>query len=152
MPTIPDPHHVARVCPRNRVIRDREGSAVGVHPQLYKLREATPTRKRETYLSASYMEYFQGDRAECLKGCIKASAFPIASTDFMVVLNVGKVKQIGVRYNLKLKAVHDTANKKNPAYAKIEGTPPDPAHALLGALAASGVSALYAVKDIAGEE
>ncbi|MGO6938499.1 hypothetical protein [Rhizobium johnstonii] len=148
MPSIPDAHHVARVCPKNRVIRDREGRPIGVYPQLYRLREKTETRERETYLSACYVEFFGEDHSECLKGCVRTSAFPISSADFMVVLNAGKVRQIGTSYNLKLKVVHDTANKKNRAYARIEGTPPDPAHALLGALASTAVSTLVAVEDI----
>lgn len=148
MPNIPDAHHVARVCPKNRVIRDRKGRPVGVFPQLYKLREKTESRPREEYLSASYVEYFGDDRSECLKGCIRTSAFPVRPADFMVILNAGQVRQIGASYNLRVKVVHDTANKKNPAYAKIEGTPHDDSHSILGALASSAVSALVSVEDI----
>ncbi|TBA80350.1 hypothetical protein [Rhizobium ruizarguesonis] len=145
---IPDAHHVARVCPKNRVIRDGQGRPVGVFPQLYKLREKTDTRPREPYLSASYVEYFGNEHSQCLKSCVSTSAFPIKPADFMVILNAGKVRQIGATYNLKLKVVHDTANKSNPAYAKIVGTPHDATHAFLGALAATTVSLLISVEDI----
>ncbi|NEI22949.1 hypothetical protein GUK30_26465 [Rhizobium leguminosarum] len=145
---IPDGHHVARVCPKNRVIRDRQGRPVGVFPQLYKLREKTDTRPREEYLSASYVEFFGVEHAQCLKDCVRTSAFPVKAADFMVMLNAGLVRQIGASYNLRLKVVHDTANKKNPAYAKIVGTPHDPTHAILGALAATTVSTLVSVEDI----
>jgi hypothetical protein len=144
---IPDNHHYSRICPKNRVIR-HEGRAVGVHPQLFKLRDKSETREAETYLSGAYVEYYGTDQSKCLKACVAGTALKVTDKDFMVVLNAGVVRSTGNIHLVTLRVVHDSGNRRNPAYAQLIGTPRDPTHAILAALASSTVSRLVSIPDI----
>ncbi len=147
---IPDQHHVVRHCPKNRTIRV-SGEVVGVIPRLFELR----AHKNETYLSASYFEYFHGSAAERISQCIQATPREIKDTDFMVLMNVAKTKSIAKACKHNVRVLHETAHRSNPAYARIRGVPFDPKSVALTLLAKEAKDKLFAVgthRDISPQQ
>jgi len=141
--TIKDAHHVVRHCPRNRTIRTKEGVVVGVIPRLFELR----AKINETYLSASYFEYFDGDDATRISKSISATPKQISDSDYMVLMNVGKTKEIAKRCKHAVKVMHETKHKTNPAYAKIKGVPFDPSSVALQLFANEAKTKMFLVRD-----
>ncbi|NEI48625.1 hypothetical protein GR217_13050 [Rhizobium leguminosarum] len=127
---IDEQNHVLRFCPRNRTIR--EGNVVvGVHPTLFALRVDIS----ETYLSASFVEFFDGAPDEQIKAAADATPLTVGKDDYFLKLNVGAVKALGIKHKLPVKVTHVDNNKRNPAYAKIKGTPPDASHQWIAEMA-----------------
>lgn len=145
--TIPDAHHVVRHCPKNRTIRV-DGQVVGVIPRLFELRVA----KNEKYLSACYFEYFDGTDAERISKCIDATPREVKDVDYMVLMNVGKTKEIAQRCRHKIRILHETAHRTNPAYARIKGVPFDPQSVALTMFATEAKDKMFAVRTHRGLE
>lgn len=141
--TIPDEHHVARHCPRNRTIR-KEGVVVGVIPRLFELR----LHKNEKYLSASYLEYFDGTERARVKACVDATPREICDKDCMVVMNVGTTRSLAKKNDHTVRIVHKTDHKSNPAYAMIKGVPFDPSSTILALLAGEAKDKIFLVGDL----
>lgn len=118
---IPDDHHVVRHCPRGHSIREN-GKVTGVYPEFFKLRaEVGLSKTPETYLSASYYEYFGGAADDRMLRCLEATPRDIADSEAMVRLGVGLMLAQAKATKKKVRVSH-IGNKKNPAYAKITGT------------------------------
>ncbi|MDL2405198.1 hypothetical protein PY650_05925 [Rhizobium calliandrae] len=137
---IVDAHHVLRHCPRNRTIRDGK-TVVGVHPRLFTLR----TEINETYLSSSYIEFFDGTAQQQIGAAARAMPLKIGKDDYFVKLNVGTMRALGTKHKLAVKVTHVNSSKKNPAYAMIKGTPKDPSHEWIAAMADAVGSAVIKV-------
>ncbi len=137
---IPDGHHVVRHCPRNRTIRS-DGKIIGVIPRLFELR----AHKNETYLSACYFEFFDGDTKHRISESVKATPREISEKDCVVLMNVGVTKDIAKRHDHAVRVLHELAHHSNPAYARIKGVPFGPASAVMSLLAEEAGDMLFTV-------
>lgn len=140
---IPDEHHVVRHCPKNRTIREGD-EIVGVFPQLFELR----AHLNEDYLSSCYYEFFEGTPEERLLNCVEATPRNISDRDCMVVMNVGKTRQIAADNAANVRVVHQYDHPRNPAYAKIKGVPFDPSSAILALLAEEATDNIFVVSKL----
>lgn len=117
MPTpIAAEHHIARHCRNRHIIKDLEGLPISVFGDAFALREG------ETYLSAGWVEYFQGERfnqLSQLRNTMTATR-EIKRRDGFAVMNVGKVVEAGRTRSVRVRVLHEP-NADNPAYAAIRG-------------------------------
>jgi hypothetical protein len=116
-----DDHHVVRHCKKRLTIR-QAGQIVGVFPEAFQLRPATETREQETYLSAVYFEFFDGDNATRLISCCAAFEMQILPKDCLMRLCVGTIKEQGRKRQRSLRVTHEPY-QANLAYAAIRGLP-----------------------------
>jgi hypothetical protein len=140
---IDDAHHVVRHCRARHVERDDTAGICEVFP------EAMALRPGETYLSASYYEYFSGSRNERLRAVLTSlkSRYTVKPKDAMVVMNAGKIRKCGDERSLRLRVLHEPAAGKMD-YAAIRGIPADEDAQLSAMLCALAVRDITLVSDI----
>lgn len=143
---IPDEHHVVRYCKKRLLIRD-EGEIIGVFPELFHLRPASPTREQEKYLSAVYYEYFNGSSALQMAKCRDALPLTPKPKDALVRLSALSVREQGKKRKLSLRVTHE-AKRRAAAYAAIRGIPIVPDQQLSGLLANFAVVEVIEVSSI----
>lgn len=84
-------HHIVRHCGHQKV-EWVDGRVAGVFPQAFELRS-----EDEGYLSASWLEYFSGERAQQLRNTIavmRASGRKIGANSALVELSSGRVRPV----------------------------------------------------------
>ena len=145
---IADEQHVARHV-RSRLLQRQNGNVVGCFPQAFELRAATATREAETYLSASWLEFFVGDRATKLRQTLleMRNYLEVKAKDALAIANVGKIKEVGRVRNTRLRVLHEPAPPLAPAYAAIRGLRRDDTE-ILGLLAAEAVADMVEIAAI----
>ena len=122
---VPDKDHVIRHCKNRLVIRDEHGNPKDVFPDFFKLRVNRPGLDDEKYLSSSWAEYFDGsmkERAKLVAEVMSSATFKIKAKDSMVLLQVEKLKDCGLKEKTDIRVTHEP-NKTNPAYSAIRGVP-----------------------------
>jgi hypothetical protein len=130
---IDNDEHVARHV-RGRLVQRDGGRVLGCFPQAFELRPATPTRQAESYLSASWLEYFAGDRIVQLRATLaEMRSYPldIRAKDALAVANVGRIKEAGQTRDMNLRVLHEPRLPNAPAYAAIRGLRRDDAEILV---------------------
>jgi hypothetical protein len=145
---IDDKHHVARHV-RARLVLRQNGKAVACFPQAFELRPATPTREAETYLSASWFEFFDGDWEARLKATLAeiSGYLSVKPKDALAIANVGNIKEVGANRGAKLRVLHEPDPPLMPAYAAIRGVRSDDAE-LIELLAAEAFAETVEVSSI----
>jgi hypothetical protein len=143
---IPDEHHVVRYCKKNLTIRE-DGTIIGVFPEMFHLRAATPTRKQEEYLSAVYYEHFRGTPSERMKACRGGIQLSLTPKDALVRLNVKAVKEQGAKRKRSLRVTHEPS-KECPSYAAIRQLPVEPDDELCNLLASLAVVEIVQVSAL----
>lgn len=146
---IPKDHHVVRHCPRGQGIREN-GVITEVFPEFFKLRaHVGPDKVPETYLSATYYEFFVGDPLARMLQCLNATQRKVADDEAMVRLNVGLMMEQGEATKKRVRVSH-AAKKTNPAYSKVIGTgqPGVLYEELAALLAAKAVVEISMARDI----
>jgi hypothetical protein len=110
--SLSDNDHVVRHVPFKLI--DDDGKPL---PQAYELRSG------ETYLSASWSEFFRGNLADRLAGCagMLHNYRKLKPRDAFAVGNVGEIKDAFGEYNQKIRIVseHDGLLGLNLAYAAV---------------------------------
>lgn len=112
---LPDNDHVVRHCPSQLCIHEGD-QVVRIFPQAFLLRDG------ESYLSASWLEFFSGSRDQRLTQVIKgvANARTVRPRHGFAIGNVGKVKDACGQFGHKVRIIHEPHPKKpNPAYTAI---------------------------------
>lgn len=117
-------HHVVRHCKRRLSIR-KDGHVVGVHPEFFWLRPAKDGRQAETYLSAVYFEFFDGQDDQ-LQKCADAMPVVVNKGEAVVKLNAGAMRSHGQSANRPLRIVHEASHQTVPSKARILGLPVPP--------------------------
>jgi hypothetical protein len=131
---VPNADHVARYCNHQRVIRDPLTDEIkGVYPQAFALREKIRDKGPETYLSASWLEFFGRDAG--LDHQFKAALTALSAKHSGVKkqsgvklrgafarLNVGRILEVGTERGHKLR-VRNRSTSSDPGYASIDNTP-----------------------------
>lgn len=117
-------HHVLRNVGK-RKYRKIDDEFV-IFPAAFRLRlksDFNPPRKEdEEYISASWLEYFDGSTLERAKNILVAlnRYFKVRKSTALVVLNVGKIIACGKKLDANLSAWHEP-KKGMPVYAAIRG-------------------------------
>jgi hypothetical protein len=144
---IPDPDHVARHVPARLVQRDN-GVAIACFPQAFELRAATGARPAETYLSATWLEFYRLPPAKRLSEARRevGGYRELKRRDAFAVANVGSIRKLGSVRDAKLRVMHEPKDHA-PAYAAIRGISRDDSE-LLNLLAAEAVSEIMDIASI----
>jgi hypothetical protein len=110
--SLSDADHILRHVPSKLI--DEDGKPL---PQAYEL------RPNESYLSASWPEYFQGSLADRIAGCASMlhNYRKLKSRDAFAVGNVGEIKDAFGEYNQKIRIVSedDGLEGLNLAYVAV---------------------------------
>lgn len=133
---IPNGHHVIRHC-RKRLIDTSDPDSPMPFPEAFNLRNEV----KETYLSASYYEYFTGSHDDRLLAACTAmrSSFPkIKGQDSLVMLSAQEIRTSGDSVEISLRVVHQPKPGRKD-YAGIRGLPTVPNQRLNGLLATACV-------------
>ncbi len=113
---LPDEDHVVRHVNSQLLIRDNADQVIGCFPQAFELRPS------ETYLSASWLEFFPGTTEQRQAAVIAAVAVArtVKPTHGFAFGNVGEVKEACATYGMKIRVIHEPAKTNpNPAYTAI---------------------------------
>jgi hypothetical protein len=113
---LPDEDHVVRHVNSQLLIRDDGGRVIGCFPHAFEL------RRTETYLSASWLEFFIGSRREKTFAVVAAvaAARTVKPSHGFAFGNVGEVKDACGLFGLRIRVIHEPAkNNPNPAYTAI---------------------------------
>lgn len=109
--SLPDTDHVVRHVPF-KLLDD----------QALPLPQAFELRANEKYLSASWLEFFRGDRAAKLAGCASMMSHyrQLKAHDVLAVGNVGEIKDACAEFDQKIRIVNETeADNLNLAYVAV---------------------------------
>lgn len=123
---VPSADHIARYCNHQRIIRDPITDEIkGVYPHAFALREPD----KETYLSASWLEFFGKDDSldhqfKSALNALRAKHRGVKSDGAFARLNAGRVLEVGAECGHSLR-VRDRSAPDDPGYASIENTPLD---------------------------
>jgi hypothetical protein len=113
---LPDEDHVVRHINSQLLIRDVADHVIGCFPQAFERRPA------EKYLSASWLEFFPGNKHErtiAVVGAV-AKARTVKPAHGFALGNVAEVKDACASFGSKIRVIHEP-NKNNPntAYTAI---------------------------------
>ena len=107
--SLPETDHVVRHVPFK--LLDDQGLPL---PQAFEL------RPNEKYLSASWLEFFAGDRAARLAGCacLMSHYRQVKAHDAFAIGNVGEIKDACIEFDQKIRIVSEP-DDLNLAYAAV---------------------------------
>jgi hypothetical protein len=113
--SLPDADHVVRHV--NSQLVERDGDVIlGILPQAFML------RKREEYLSASWLEFYDGSRDEKIKQVIAgvSKARQVKASHAFALGIVEEVKAACASFEMKIRILHEPSkDNPNPAYAAV---------------------------------
>lgn len=112
---LPDADHIVRHCNSQQLIREGE-EVIGIFPHAFLLRD------NEKYLSASWLEFFPGNRSQRIDAVIKTTAAcrTVKPSHGFAIGNVSDVKEACAGFGQKLRIVHEPSSKNpNPAYTAV---------------------------------
>jgi hypothetical protein len=120
---LPDKDHVVRYVPWARLRKDEDNNVIGLLGAAFRLREG------EEYLSATWVEFFEGEREEnlgCAVRAIRASDIDVRPQSGFAVGNVALIKArcLADKNRLKIRIIHEKADD-NPAHAALRLWPRD---------------------------
>jgi hypothetical protein len=116
---LPNDDHVVRHISSQLLIRDEADQAkrvIGCFPQAFELRPG------ERYLSASWLEFFSGNKHERMVAAVDAVAKTrtVKPSHGFALGNVAEVKDACASFGLKIRVIHEPKrNNPNPAYTAI---------------------------------
>jgi hypothetical protein len=140
---LPDEHHVVRHLNSQLLIRDETDRVIGCFPQAFELRPG------ETYLSASWLEFFPGTKHERTVAVVGAvtKARTVKPSHGFAFGNVAEVKEACGSFGQKIRVIHEPdKNNPNPAYTAIRNYRSDQIE-LLQFLAGEAWSEVIEAKD-----
>jgi hypothetical protein len=140
--SLSDEHHIARHCPKNRIILD--GEVVIILPQAFLLRPG------ERYLSAAWMEYYAGSKLEKVHEIVATTRKKraISDKDGFVIGNVGAIKEACADFGQKVRVNH-APKDWHKGYATVSNYKSDSIE-LLSILATEAWGELVRVRDCTG--
>jgi len=139
---LPDGDHVVRHVGSQLLIRNDADEVIGCFPQAFELKPG------ETYLSASWLEFFPGTKDQQTASTIAAMALAraVKPRHGFAVGNVAEVKEACASFDLKIRVIHEPANDNpNPAYTAVRNYRSDELE-LLALLAGEAWSELIEAK------
>jgi hypothetical protein len=120
---VPNEHHVIRYVPWARLRKDEHENVLGVLGAAFKLRDT------ETYLSATWAEFFPGPYGDCVAAAIRTirkSRIKVGGRSGFAVGNVQRVKDTCLtdKQKYKIRVIHEPEDD-NTAHAALLGWPRD---------------------------
>jgi hypothetical protein len=141
---LPDEDHILRHVGFALLIRDPgDDRVIGCFPAAFELRGT------ENYLSASWLEYFPGNKRERIVSSIGAcgKARTVKPSHGFAIGNVGSVKEACGSFGQKIRVIHEpAADNPNPAYTAVRRFKSDDLE-LLALLANEAWAEVIEVKD-----
>jgi hypothetical protein len=139
--SLSDPDHVVRHISSQLLERDGNGRVVGCFPQAFQLRDG------EKYLSASWLEFFEGTKSERIKQTVAAcgKTRTVRSGHGFAIGNVKEIKMACQGFRQRINVVHES-DKGNPAYVAVRNYRSDDI-GLLDLLAAEAWADVIEAKD-----
>lgn len=137
--SLSDDQHLARHCPKNRLVT--QGDEFVILPQAFAL------RPNEAYLSAAWVEYFEGtkkQRVKCILDLIRTKR-TVSQKDGFALGHIGEIKATCSDFGMKIRVNHKP-NGWNAAYATVNDYKSENQE-LLFLLATEAWSDLVLVKD-----
>jgi hypothetical protein len=118
-----DLHHVVRYVPWARLRKDEDMNVIGVLGQAFRLRPV------DDYLSATWAEFFPGDRAVCIcsaVNAIRASKIEVKTKSGFAIGNVGAIKEVcrNDPNKHRIRIIHEK-EADNDAHSALRGWPKD---------------------------
>ncbi len=118
---LPPNDHVVRYVPWARLRKDDNDKVIGILGDAFKLRED------EKALSATWLEYFPGERTEQVTGAvqaIRASSLKVGSKSGFAIGKVATVKAACASRRYKIRIVHEP-DDDNKAHVAVRQVPRD---------------------------
>jgi hypothetical protein len=121
---LPEPDHCVRYVPWARLRKDEHDNVIGILGAAFRLRDD------ETYLSATWVEFFPGPdhryQLEAAVRAIRASKISVRPKSGFAVGCVSEIKKACINdpKQHKLRIIHE-AETDNPAHAALRGWPRD---------------------------
>lgn len=117
---IPEEHHLLRYVSANKLRRDEDDNVLGCTFEAFRLRE------QEQYLSAAWVEFFDGERDHQVRQAADSIGATIKVTrrSGFALGNVGRIKGTCAAAKAKVRILHEP-NDANPAYATVRQIPRD---------------------------
>lgn len=140
---IPEDHVVVRYCSPARLRRDEHNNAIGVLPDAFRLRSG------EAYLSAGWLDKFEGEREQKLRLVLKAydpSPLEIKPNGGFALGKVLGIKEVGRSHGQSFRIVSEP-KKTNACYVAVRQYRDD-VEEMLSQLADEAWADLVQIKDI----
>lgn len=117
---LPPKHHVVRYVPASKLLRDENGNVVGVLGAAFKLREG------ERALSATWLEYFPGERTQQISEVVQAfrASLKVGTKSGFAIGNVGAIIAACVSRRHQIRIVHEP-EEDNRAHVAVRRMPRD---------------------------
>ena len=120
---LPNEHHVVRYVPWARLRKDEDDNVIGILGTAFKLRDD------ESYLSATWAEFFPGSRGDAILAATKAirgSRITVTPRSGFAIGNVGRVKDacLADPQKHKVRIIHEPEDD-NEAHTALRGWPRD---------------------------
>ena len=117
---VPDADHVARRVSRTKQFRDADDKLLGCLPAAFEL------RPDEEFLSATWLDFFDGVRHEQIAKAISSTAggSKLPKSTAFVIGNVGKIKQACETGGVRIRVINEP-DGKNDAHVALRQWPRD---------------------------
>jgi hypothetical protein len=122
------------------MINEEDGTILQCFPAAFERREG------EGYLSATWIEFFDGSSQERVDAAARCTKLEVKAKDGFALCNVGTLKAISLDFGARIRVVHEP-DGDNEAHAAIRQLPNDN-QALLAAIAQRGCVAIYRPHEI----
>lgn len=118
--SIPNKHHIIRYASWTKLLKDEDLNVLGV------LHTALELRDGEKYLSATWVEYFNGQPQDQFMSAVRAirNSIDAKPKGGMAKANVGKLHELCGAKDSRIRIVTERS-KANPAHAGIHRLPQD---------------------------
>lgn len=117
--TLPDEHRIVRNIPWSKLRKDENDNVLGALGEAFKLRLG-----RDSYLSVTWCEYFDGTSDECLRCAAEAirKSRKVGSKSQFAVATVGLISRFMNRAKISIRVLHEP-EQDNPGHAAIQRWP-----------------------------
>lgn len=114
---LPDVSHVVRYVKKKLLRRDSEGTVIGVLPQAFEHREG------ETYLSVTWIEFYDADYEQGLSKSAEAMRLDlkVKERDGFSVGNVGNLRSVCSELKTRVRVLHEPNPPNNLGHSALRG-------------------------------
>lgn len=118
---LPPDHHIVRNVSWGKLRKDENDNVIGVLGEAFKMRPV------DDYLSATWLEYFEGDRLQKVHSTIlamRASSLLITAKSGFAIGNVGRISEVVEEQNHSIRILHEPEDD-NKAHVAVRRWPRD---------------------------
>jgi hypothetical protein len=114
---LPLEDHIIRIIPPARLRRDADNNVIGILSEAFRLRD------KEEYLSATWLEFFDGDLHAAVH-VIRACKFEVRKSSGFAIGNVDVIIKACASRNHAIRIVHEPTDE-NEGHAAVRRFPRD---------------------------